>query len=233
MGQAEDTLRALVRSVDPAADVLLGPPGTSRSGRGVNLYLLEIVPRPPTRGTTRPPLQLWLRYLITTWGEEAGAAQQLLLDLAFAAMAQPELEMDPEPLAPEMWSALDAVPQPSFLLRVPVSRERPLPAARPVLLPLRVEPGRLAVVAGVVLDPRESPIADARIAVDGFDRSTTTDRRGRFRLAGVPGPPATTQLRVRAKAREILVAVPDDPDAAQTMVIHVDPLEREHGISDA
>jgi hypothetical protein len=233
MGQAEDVLRELVRDVDASADVLLGPPGASRSGRGVNLYLLEIVPRSAARGTTRPPLQLWLRYLITTWGEEAGAAQGLLVDLAFAAMEQPELELDPEPLAPEMWSALDATPQPSFLVRVPVSRERPVAPAKPVLLPLRVEPGRIAVVAGVVRDTRETPIADARITVDGFDRGTTTDRRGRFRIAGVPGPPATTQLRVRAKGVEILVPVPDEPDAARTMVINLDPLGREHGIPDA
>ena len=61
-------LRALVRGVDASAEVVLGPPWATRSGHGVNLYLLDLARRQPTRGTSRPPLQLWLRYLITTWG---------------------------------------------------------------------------------------------------------------------------------------------------------------------
>lgn len=225
----EGLLRDWVRTVDPTADFSWEPPPGDRSGHGVSVYLIEIAPSPPPRGTDRPPLQLWLRYLVTTWADGPAVAQQLLLDLAFAAMARSDLEVATESVPAETWTALGAVPQPSFVLRAAIRRDRPETVAPRVLLPLRVEPGRLIVVSGVVLDPRDGALVGADIEVVGLDRATRTDHRGRFRLRALPGAPVISRLRIRAKGVEVVVGVPADPDLARSMVIHLDPLEGKHG----
>ena len=228
-GQDEGFLREWIASVDPAATLTLEPPGDARTGHGVSAYLLEIAPGAPPRGSTRPPLQLWLRYLVTTWADDPVVARSLLMDLAFAALSQADLDVAPEPVAPELWSALGSVPQPSFILRAAVRRERPDVVAPRVLLPLVVEQGRFVSVEGVVLGPGDLGLAGAEVDVVGIDRGTRTDRRGRFRIGRLPGDPVESRLRVRAKGVEVVVAVPADPRLAQAMVIHLDPLEGGHG----
>jgi hypothetical protein len=222
-------LRDWVRTVDPSAQFTLDPPGGERSGHGVSVYLLEVAPRPPARGAIRPPLQLWLRYLVTTWADDPADAHRLLLDLAFAAMEQPDIEVLAEPLPAATWTALGAVARPAFVLRASLRRERAEEPAKPVLLPLRIESAPRIVVSGVVLDPRDGALAGATVGVVGLDHTTRTDRRGRFRLEGIPGAPVDTRLRVRAKGVEITVPVPKKPGLASSMVIHLDPLEGEHG----
>ena len=193
--------------------------------------LLEIAPGAPPRSSTRPPLQLWLRYLITTWADDPVVARQLLMDLAFAALATADLDVLPESVAPELWTAMGAVPRPSFVLRAALRRDRPEVVAPRVLVPLVVETSRFLSVEGVVLGPNEVALADADVDVVGLDRGTRTDGRGRFRLARLPGDPVASRLRVRAKGVEVVVAVPADPTLARTMVIHLDPLEGGHGRS--
>jgi hypothetical protein len=222
-------LRDWVRSVDPTAQFTLDPPIGERSGHGVSVYLLEVAPRPPARGAIRPPLQLWLRYLVTTWADDPADGHRLLLDLAFAAMEQPDIEVLAEPVAAATWTAIGAVAQPSFVLRASLRRDRPEEQAKPVLVPLRIEAAPRIVVSGVVLDPQETALVGASVGVVGFDHTTMTDRRGRFRLAGVPGSPVDSRLRVRVKGVEVIVPVPSKPGSASSMVIHLDPLEGEHG----
>jgi hypothetical protein len=153
----------------------------------------------------------------------------LLLDLAFAAMDQPDLEVLADPLPAATWTALGAVAQPAFVLRSSLRRERVEPIDKPVLLPLRIEAAPRIVVSGVVLDPRETALSGASVGVVGLDHTTLTDRRGRFRLEGVPGSPVDSRLRIRAKGVEVIVPVPRRPGSASSMVIHLDPLEGEHG----
>jgi hypothetical protein len=228
-GHDEALLRDWVRAVDPSAEFTLDPPLAERSGHGVSVYLLEVSPRPPSRGDSRPPLQLWLRYLVTTWADDPADAHSLLLDLAFAAMEQADIEVLTEPLPASTWTALDVVAQPSFVLRASLRRERAEPITKPVLVPLRLEAAPRIVVSGVVLDAREIALAGATVGVVGLDHTTMTDRRGRFRLEGVPGSPVDSQLRIRAKGVEVIVPVPKKPGSASSMVIHLDPLEGEHG----
>lgn len=223
--ETEDRLRAWIRSVDPEAEISLRPPGEARAGRGVSVYLLDIAPQPPARGAGRPPLQLSLRYLVTTWAEDPAAADRLLVDLAYSAMEQTDLEVDLEALPPVTWTALQAVARPSFVLRVTVRRSRARPPAPPVLLPLRLRSAQPALVAGVVRGPGGVPLADAAVAIPGIGREARTDRQGRFQLAGVPGPPLSTHLVVRAKGTETSVKLPKDPARARALVIEINSLE--------
>lgn len=222
--EADRRLREWVRAVDESAEVTLEAPTDQPEGRGVSLYLLGIGERPPARGAERPPLQVWLRYLVTTWAPDRRDAQGLLLELAFAAMEDEAMQLDLEPLPADLWAALGARPQPSFLLRLPLRRERPVEAAPPVLWPLRVEPGRSIGLEGLVLGPREIPIAGASVEIPALQRQTRTDRRGRFRFARLPGPPVRTELVVRAKGRSISLTV-SEPDPDRPLVVHLDPLE--------
>jgi hypothetical protein len=230
--QTDGRLRDWVEEVDPDADVSLEPPSGDRPGRGVGLYLLGIGERPPPRGADRPPLQLWLRYLVTTWAEQPEEAHRLLLDLVFAAMEGSDMEVDLRDEPPDLWAALGAAPQPSFVLRLPVRRERPVAPAPPVLWPLRIEGASPITLEGFVIGPREIPIVGASVGIPAIQQETTTDRRGRFRFPRVPGPPVRTELVIRAKGRSVSVTA--KPEPGKPIVIPFDPLEDRHaGIPDA
>ncbi len=223
--EGEDRLRAWVHSVDPDAELTLEPPVESRPGHGVSLYLLDILPQPPSRGETRPPLQVWLRYLVSTWADDQAVANRLLVELAYAAMAQPGLEIEPQSPQPATWTALQAVARPSFVLRVTDRRSRALPPVRPVLLPLRLRSVQPSIVAGIVRGPGGVPLVDAVVSIPEIGRATRTDLHGRFALTGVPGPPLSTHLVVRAKGTETTVKLPKDPARARTLVIDISSLE--------
>jgi hypothetical protein len=222
---AEDRLRSWICSVDPDARVSLEAPGEQREGRGVSVYLLDIAPQPPARGAARPPLQLWLRYLVTTWAEDPSAANRLLVELAYAAMEQTDLELDTTGATAATWTALQAVARPSFVIRVTARRMRTRPAAPPVLHPLRLRPTQVAIVAGLVRGPGGIPLADATVAMPDVAREATTDRHGRFQLTGVPGPPVATHIVVRAKGTETVVKLPKNPARARALVIDIKSLE--------
>jgi hypothetical protein len=200
-------------------------PSEGREGHGASVYLLDISPQLASRGAVRPPLQLWLHYLVTTWAEEASAANRLLVDLAYAAMEQVDLEIQPQPLPAETWTALKTVAKPSFVLRVIVRRARAQPVAPPVLHPLRLDSVQPSLIAGVIRAPGGIALADATVALPSLGRETKTDSRGRFQFAGAPGPPVSTHLVVRAKGSETLVKLPKDPDRARALVIEINPME--------
>lgn len=222
----EDRIRAWVRSADPDALVAMGPPGEAPEGRGASVYLLDVVPQPAVRGAGRPPLQLWLRYLVSTWAEERTAADRLLVELAYAAMEQPDIEIDPEVTLPETWTALRAVARPSFIVRVTERRARARPVAPLVLHPIRIEPAFLpSTIAGVVRGPGGIALPDATVALPSVGRESRTDARGRFQLLGVPAPPVSTHLVVRARGTETVVKLPKDPARARALVIEIKSLE--------
>jgi hypothetical protein len=230
LDEIEGRLRSWVARVEPSASVSLARPGESRTGLGASLHLVEVAPNPPPRGIVRPPLQLWLRYLVTTWAEEPGSADRLLVELALDAMEQSDLEVDFEPPSAHFWIALRSRPQPSFVIRLPVARQRPRRRVERVLHPLVIKPGYTIRVGGVVLGPDEMPISNATVEIVGMDHSTKTDRRGRFSLTAVPGPPVVARLRARAKGTEVVLAIPDDAADGRPISIRLDPLGRENGI---
>ncbi|WP_036255693.1 carboxypeptidase-like regulatory domain-containing protein [Methylocapsa acidiphila] len=90
------------------------------------------------------------------------------------------------------------------LIRLPLVRERPRRAVKPVLEPLRVEMVEFGAMEGAIMgevsgvDPR--PVMDARVEAEAYGREARTDRNGRFRLTGVPAQ-GTVALTVTAKGR--------------------------------
>jgi hypothetical protein len=231
MVQSTDTgLIAWTRSVLPDVEVSLARPAADDpEGRGVGLYLLELRQRPPLRSTRPEPLQLAVQYLVRTWAPDPSDAHAMLLDLAFAAMEEPDFQVELDPPPPELWSALGVPPGPTFRLQLPVRRERPQRPVKPVLHPLVVEPTALGTLAGWVRTPDDQAISGATVDVPDLERQSITDRDGRFWFEALPGRGRRLELRVRAKGREVWATVAADETERDQVLIRLDPLEGSNG----
>lgn len=214
-----------MQTVLGAAEVSLAPPSASRSGRGIGLYLLELGQTPPDRTARRPPLQLCLRYLVTTWADEPEEAHRLLGELVFAAVESEEFETDLDPLPAAAWAALGAPPQPSFVLRVPLRLERPQPPSKLVRRPLVIHAVARSSIHGLVVGPGDVPVAGARVELPALRLSERTDTKGRFCFPTVPAEPGAKALRVKAKGRELSVTAELPTPDGEPLVIHFDPRE--------
>lgn len=219
--QVDANLKGWAQKVAGQVEVSLGPPA-SRSGTGVNLYLLGMQGHPPLRGGQGPPpVQVGLRYLVTTWSEAPEQAHRLLGQLVLAAIADPDLDVDLEPLPPAAWSAFQLPPQPAFAVVTLLRQERPVPATKLVRdLSLKWSP--TTSVAGTVLGPAETALADATVELPALGLATETDWQGRFQFARVPAGAAVRHLVVRARGRELAVDVTPTSDP---LTIKFTPLE--------
>ena len=189
------------------------------AGDGVSLYLLALAEKPPLQGAQRAPLQFCLRYLVTAWAEQPSRAHAMLGELLFAALEKPEYEVQLEDIPPAIWASFGIAPRPTFLLRVPVSKERPPRLAQPVREPLRVEWIDTARVDGVVLGPGDSPLPGVRVALmpqagdtplaPEYARlcpATVTGADGMFTFAAIPRQPRYT-FCIHIKDQELFVSL--------------------------
>jgi hypothetical protein len=127
MVQTDEQLKAWSLGVVPEATVTFHAPAALDPGAGsqVSLYLLGLAPLPSTHGKPPSPFQLSLHYLVTVSDTDPVKAHHTLARLVFAAMENPDLELDLTALPPAMWSALGVVPQPCLVLRLPLRQARP------------------------------------------------------------------------------------------------------------
>jgi len=202
-------------------NVSLAPPEATESGKGVGLYLLELLQSQPPRGARRPPLLMTLRYLVTTHAPKPEDAHQMLGALVVAACENPDFEVEQEPLPVELWTALGVAPRPSFVLRVPLRVERPEKLAPLVRQPLIVKQLPLRGLAGRVLGPDDIPIMNARVELPALDLYTSTDSKGRFHFAAIPDAPGSKLLRVRAKGQEFSINTEQAEADNEPLVIHL------------
>jgi hypothetical protein len=223
IGAVDDRLKAWVEAVLTGVDVSLAPPDDSQTGRVANLYLMALADRPPLRSMKRPPLQLALDYLVTTGADTFQEAHRMLGELVFAAMENPEFQVDLEPPPTGTWAALGVKPRPAFILRVPVQRERPLPPATLVKEPLVVHAEPVISIEGQVLGPEELPVYGARVALPQLDVATRTDAQGRFRFGAVPA--GATRVHVRAKGKELERTVRLPPVDGEPLVLRFESFE--------
>jgi hypothetical protein len=218
----DQKLTSWIQEALGAVNVSLEPPSTGADARGVSLYLLDLVCSPPPRGARRPPLQFALRYLVTTWADQAEEAHRLLGEIVFAALAEPDFDVLFEPLPPESWLAFGVAPRPAFLLQVPVRQEQPQPRAGIVRHPLVVNTVPVRVVQGVVVTTDGVPLTGVRVSLSGISNATTTDAEGRFRLEMAPADGSAQSLRARVRGREHQHTLPQD---GEPVIIRIDPDE--------
>jgi Pvc16 N-terminal domain len=197
--EVDRRLKDWIGTVLDGVEVTLGSPSAEKPAKCVNLFLYQLVHDPPARTAAPPPLQLSLRYLITTWSDQFEESHRMLGELVFAAMGNREFQLELEPLAAEVWSALKAEPQPSFIVRIPVRQERELPKAKRVRAPLVVDSAPIGPFHGIVLGPGDIPLANARVDLIGLNLITQTDLKGRFKFLGVPGDEKPKNLVIKAR----------------------------------
>jgi len=202
-------------------EVSLGPPRASHDGRSVGLYLLELTHTPVPRGKRRPPIQIRLRYLVTTQAAEPLEQHQMLGALLIAALKNPEFEVEHDSLPISAWTALNVEPRPSFVLRVPFTYEQPEKLAPPVRHPLVVKSSELRTLRGQVFGPENIPLADARVEVPALQLYTNTDSKGRFHFSAVPAEPYPKLLCVRAKGQEFSIDTEQADSGTEPLVIHL------------
>jgi hypothetical protein len=220
--EIDRSLGEWVGSVVTDTDVLLSLPREGVKRPAVSFQLMEIVNAVPSRREQPRPLEVSLRYLVTTWAETPEAAHHLLGEVLFAAMETGDFQVELKPLGADMWAAFGVAPQPAFLLQVPLVKQRPQPVKRVLERP-EVRVAGVTGLTGIVLGPKDIPIPRARVELPSSNAVTYTDADGRFRFGAVPAAPRTKQLRIVAKGSEQLVS--EEPSENEFLVIHFHPKE--------
>jgi hypothetical protein len=223
--EVDKRLKDWVNGILEQVEVRLSAP-RSEDGRGIGLYLMELAVMPPASTSKLPPLQVALRYLVTSWSEDPEDAHRLLGELVFAAMENPEFEVELEPVSVAVWRAFGIPPRPSFVLRLPLQRVRHVPKAKPVTAFPVVKTLTIASLHGVVRGPNDTPLADAEVQVPALRLTTHTDHKGRFHFSSVPGEGQAKTLRVKAKGQELSVTTAENyPTANKPLLIRFDKME--------
>jgi len=186
--------------------VVLAPPGESSEGAGITLHLLDLVEQPPPRGSNRAPLQVALRYLVTTFGENAAESHRWLWELILQATRRSQeidWQVDLKPLPIEFWQACGVAPRPSFVLQLPLRHEWEQPSAPLVTAPMELGAVPKRSIVGTVVGPDDFPLSGAYVELPAIGLSAYTGSKGRFAFASVPsGKHSPKQIMVRTKGRE-------------------------------
>jgi len=206
-------------------EVSLLPPADMGDKMIVGLYLKDILPSAPTRGTRRPALQVLLRYLVTVRAKHPQEAHRVLGRLLFAAMEHAEYEVELEPIPAQTWQAFGTTPMPAFMLRLPLRLERPEKPVRLIRSPIEVQQSPLASLEGTILGPDETPLSNARVELSTHNLVARTDRKGRFFFPTVPAEPALKKVRIVARGRELFKEVDYSRTKQEPLIIHFDVLE--------
>jgi hypothetical protein len=224
--QVDQRLREWIGSVlTEAVEVSMLPPAGKGDKKVVGLYLKDILPSAPTRGSRRPPLQVLLRYLVTCRAKNQAEAHNMLGQLLFAAMEHPEYDVDLGQVPAEIWTAFGTIPMPSFMLCLPLKLERPQEPIRLIRSPIEVNQSPIASMEGSILGPEETPLTNARVELSTHNLVTRTDIKGRFIFPAVPTAPTQKQLRIIARGRELSKEIDCTKIKQEPLIIHFDVLE--------
>ncbi len=214
--EADDQLKDWAGQVLKGVRVSFAAPAESSDAEQISFHLLEIAQDPPARTLRRAPLQVRLRYLVTTTAKEPSAAHRLLGELLFAALARTDVEVDEAPVPVDVWAALKVAPRAAFMLQVPFTRELPEVRGPLVTKPMVQRAVVGSALHGVVLGPQDFPLANATVEVPSLSLSAKCDPKGRFTFANVPSSPPV-QLRVRAKGDVQTFTAPASLDGPMTI----------------
>ena len=219
--EVDHRMKSWVGRVLGDAPVSLVAPDRDSVDRGVGLYLLELAPAPPPRTSRRPPLRVSLCYLVTAGGDSPERAHHLLGELVFAALEEPDFEVDLSPVPVPLWTALGVPPRPAFRVRVPLERERPMPAVPRVKEPLITRAVPSVALPGRVVGPGDIPIPGALVELPSMGLSVRTDTKGRFRFASVPADTPLGRLEVRAKGEVLAVRAEELPTEEGALLVRL------------
>jgi hypothetical protein len=216
-------LEAWVQTVlEEGVDVSFLPPSPGQGDPQVHLYLTDVLNRPATGEARRIPHRILLRYLVTVSAEDPTRAHSILGNLVFAALEQPDFEVEIEALPIEVWSTFGVPPQPAFVLRLPLTNPKAERPVKPVRKELELRPSPMIDLMGLVFGPEDVPIAGARVELPSVHRHTRTDNGGRFRFSGIPADPRPRRLLVSAKGRREVFSWDEDQPLDEPLIIHLE-----------
>lgn len=221
----DQRLKDWVGAVLSGTAVSMSPPVDQGVEPLVSLYLLDLHPSPPAKGPRRRPLQILLRYLVTTSAEHPEEAHSMLWTLIFAAMEEPGFEVDLEPVSAALWTAFGSLPRPAFMLRLPLRFARAQEDVKFVQAPIEMQHSPMVGMGGVLMGPNDIPIANARVELPAQHLATCTDAQGRFWFAAVPAKPAVKRFRVQARGRDFAVEAECKAGDQEPLIIHINPGE--------
>ncbi len=207
--------------VGASTTVALTPPHDTQADPVVHLYLMQLVPALAAPHLQNAPVQVMLSYLVAVRAADPSQAHKLLSDLVFAALddSSGDFTLDFDPLPLPTWNALGVEPQPAFVLKVPLSRERPETETPLVRVPMATHTTEVTSLQGVVLGPHDYPLHGVLVELPSLRQYQRTDSHGRFRFAMVPAEASFTMtLRVTGKGHEQEVNI---ESAAEPLVIHL------------
>ena len=104
------------------------------------------------------------------------------------------------------------------MIQVPFNRERPVTDTQLVRVPMVTHATSITSLQGVVVGPKDLPLAGVLVELPTLHQYQRTDSRGRFRFATIPAAPATKLLRISGKGHELEVNV---EQGADPVVIHL------------
>lgn len=225
----DQNLKAWVQQVLGDVNVSFAAPHNDSSDgisrQDVGIYLLRMIHKPAATSRYALPLEISLHYLITTWANTPEAAHQLLGELAFAALENPEFEVQLEPPSMDTWIALSRMPRPCFILSVPLKRDRPQRVAPLVRTMPVLQTSPMQAIEGTIVGQGDIPIAGASVEIPTLQRAAETDAQGHFTFAAIPVHPPIKQLFVRAKGRRFSVPLESAIATQEPLVIHLHNLE--------
>ena len=138
---------------------------------------------------------------------------------------QVDFEVESERVTGETWLALGLPPRASFVLRLPLRKERPEAPVKLVRRPVTLNAVGTSTLYGVVVSPEDTPIVEALIEIPAFQLLATTDRNGRFHFPTVPSEPRKKVLRIRARGRQFNVTTEQPTSVTDPLVIRFNPME--------
>ena len=221
----DDSISRWIGTVFDGAQISLTLPRDEKTGEGVGLYLLEMAKAVPISTAHPVPLQLMLRYLVTAWADTPEKAHARLAQLMFAAMENPEFEVERDPPSLELWRSLGVTPQPAFLLRKPMVKERQPSPAVYVREAVRVQFVARSAFFGRVLGPGDMPLPNCAVEVPALGLTTRTDRNGQFQFANLPAA-GKVQMVLKARGREMSINSEErSANSGTPTVVHFTSLE--------
>ncbi len=189
----------------------------------ISLCLMDILSMPMYGQGRRLPLQVRLRYLVSTQANNVETAHEILGKLLFSAMEKPEFEVDLESVDMVVWQAFGIVPRPAFYLILPMRVEREN-TTKLIRTPPELVYQKMRDLDGVVMGPGNIPVPNGRIKLADLGRSVTADEQGRFHLGSIPAKPSKRQFFISAKGQDFELEA-RLPEEGKLLLLHLQAME--------
>ena len=189
---------------EACGDVAVSFTAPARSDKALQIcfVLIGLSPNMAVRNDVRQPLQIYRRYLVCAAGSDSTEQSRVLEAMMFRAL-DTGIQIESGEPTNDLWLALGLPPQASFLIRIPVLRERAVRKVTAVQsVELQLSP--TGTLQGVVLDSAGMPVANCSVEIPSEKLRATTDVEGRFKFQSLSRE-TSHRVRVVWKGKEFTV----------------------------